>query len=202
MANARYDRKQLEELLLQGLQTELGGIEIYTAALTCAVDEDLREEWAKYLDETVGHRDVLANVITELGMDPDRRTPGREVVAHIGRSLVQAINLARATDTSAAAQLVAAECVVLAETKDHQNWELIGHLIRASTGEAIHVLSEAYAAVEDEEDQHLYHTKGWTRELWIQSLGLPAALPPPEEVRMVKTAIGAAHAKEARAGML
>ena len=43
---------------------------------------------------------------------------------------------------------------------------------------------------------------GWTRELWIESLGLPAVLPPPEEEKDVKTAIGAARAKIARKEML
>jgi hypothetical protein len=56
--------------------------------------------------------------------------------------------------------------------------------------------------VEEEEDEHLYHTAGWTRELWIESLGLPAVIPPPEEEREVKTAIGAARAKHARKEML
>jgi hypothetical protein len=36
--------------------------------------------------------------------------------------------------------------------------------------------------------------------LWIQSLGLPAVIPPPEEEKDVKTAIGAARAKQARKG--
>ena len=56
--------------------------------------------------------------------------------------------------------------------------------------------------VEDQEDQHLYHTKGWTRELWIASLGMPAVLPPPEEVKQVETAIGAAKAEASRETML
>jgi len=63
-------------------------------------------------------------------------------------------------------------------------------------------MREAYDAVEDEEDEHLYHTIGWTRELWIQALGLPAVLPPPEEEKDVKSAIGAARAKQARKEML
>ena len=42
-------------------------------------------------------------------------------------------------------------------------------------------MQAAYQQVEDEEDEHLYHTTGWSRELWIASLGLPAVLPPPEE---------------------
>jgi hypothetical protein len=33
-------------------------------------------------------------------------------------------------------------------------------------------------------------------ELWIQGLGMPAVLPPTEEEKEVKTAIGAARAKQ------
>ena len=95
-----------------------------------------------------------------------------------------------------AAQLVAAECVVEAETKDHQNWELIGKVAKTADGEMAAALAEAYGKVEEEEDQHLYHTMGWARELWIESLGMPAVLPPPEEEKKVTTAIGAARAKQ------
>lgn len=52
------------------------------------------------------------------------------------------------------------------------------------------------------EDHHLYHTTGWTRELWIQALGFPAVLPPPEEVKQVETAIGASRAEQAREQVL
>jgi hypothetical protein len=69
-------------------------------------------------------------------------------------------------------------------------------------GEEGKTLREAHEEVEPEEDPHLYHTTGWTRELWIDSLGIPAVLPPPEEEKDVKTAIGAARAKRAREDML
>jgi hypothetical protein len=97
-----------------------------------------------------------------------------------------------------AAQLVAAECVTLAETKDHLNWELIGEVADHLKGERAELLKAAFAEVEEQEDEHLYHSTGWARELWIESLGLPAVLPPPEEKKDVKTAIGAARAKQAR----
>jgi hypothetical protein len=71
-----------------------------------------------------------------------------------------------------------------------------------ATGEPKRVLKEAIDEVEDQEDEHLYHSTGWCRELWIESLGLPAVLPPPEEEKEVKTAIGAARAKKARKEML
>jgi hypothetical protein len=42
---------------------------------------------------------------------------------------------------------------------------------------------------------------GWARELWIESLGLPAVLPPPEEEKKVTTAIGASRAEQSRDDM-
>lgn len=202
MATKAYDPKQLEELLLQALQTELGGIDVYTAALECAIDDDLHKEWTEYLEETHNHHAILLNAFEELGLDPEKDSPGRQVVAHQGRSLVEAIKMAQANAEPDAAQLVAAECVVLAETKDHMNWELIGHLAKEAKSGSTQVLKQAYEAVEQQEDHHLYHTTGWTRELWIKALGMPAVLPPPEEVKNVETAIGASRAEQARDQML
>ena len=103
---------------------------------------------------------------------------------------------AQSAGDRAAAEIVAAESVVLAETKDHLDWELIGKCAEQLTGAEAEALKAAYDKIEDQEDEHLYHTKGWCRELWLQSLGLKAILPPPEERRHVKTAIGAARAEQ------
>lgn len=194
--------EQLSELLYQGLETEMGGVQVYTKAIECAVNEELKEEWEKYLEQTQNHVEIYRNTMEAIGLDPDEETPGREVVRHIGESLVHAMELAQQGGDAAAAQLVAVECVVHAETKDHLNWELIGEASKKATGDTRKALTEAYEQVEEEEDEHLYHTMGWARELWIESLGMPAVLPPPEEEKDVKTAIGAARAKHARANML
>src|SRR5204862_8199932 len=115
----------------------------------------------------------------------------------LGVSLVNAIEKALAAGDPDAAQVVACECVVFAETKDHLDWQLMGEVAKKLTGPQGEALKQAYEEIEDQEDEHLYHTKGWCRELWIQSLGLSAVLPPPEEKRHVKTAIGAARAEQA-----
>lgn len=195
-------QEQVNELLLQALETELGGVQVYTTAIQCAVNEELKEEWEKYLEETQNHVEIVQETIEAMGLDPEAETPGRKVVRHIGQSLVQAMEMAMEAGNPAAAQLVAAECVTHAETKDHLNWELIGELSKKLKGDEAKALKEAYEEVEEQEDEHLYHTMGWTRELWIESLGMPAVLPPPEEEKEVKTAIGAARAKHARASML
>ena len=194
--------KQLKELLCQALETELGGVQVYTTALRCVENEDLKEEWEEYLEQTQNHVEIVQNVMNGLGIDPETDTPGRKVVRHIGESLVEAMEMALSSGEPGAAQIVAAECVTLAETKDHLNWELIGECAKKAKGDTAKILKQAHEEVEEEEDEHLYHTTGWTRELWIESLGMPAVLPPPEEEKDVKTAIGAARAKSARGDML
>jgi len=202
MATIKYAQDQLKELLLQALETERGGIQVYTHAIKAAQNDDLHKEWNEYLDQTRRHEQVLLGVFEELGLDPDERSPGRDVVRHLGEGLVQAIRNAMDNAPPEAAELVAGECVVLAETKDHLNWELIGHVVKHGSGPATKVLKRAFDEVEEDEDHHLYHTAGWTRELWIKSLGFPAVLPPPEEIRNVETAIGASRAEQARSKML
>jgi len=186
------------DLLFQALETEKGGVQIYSTALRCVSNSDLKEEWLEYLDQTKTHVQVLCDVLRGLGLDPDTETPGRRVVRYLGTSLVKTMELALRCTDPVAAQIVAAECVSLAETKDHLNWELIGELAKSSEAGDPELLKQAHEQVEEEEDEHLYHTKGWTRELWIQALGMPAVLPPPEETQDVKTAIEAARAKQTR----
>src|ERR1044071_3122392 len=182
------------DLLYQALETEKGGVQIYSTALRCVVNKDLKEEWNKYLDQTKTHVQIVSDILCALELDPDAETPGRKVVRYIGTSLVKAMEMALKSADPQAAQIVAAECIVLAETKDHMNWELIGQLAKNVGAD---LLKSAYGQVEDQEDEHLYHTQGWARELWLQALGLPAVLPPPEETKEVKTAIEAAQAKKA-----
>jgi hypothetical protein len=189
------NNKQIEELLLQSLEHEIGGTQVYKTAIGCAVNKDLKAEWNKYLAETEQHVATLTEVCTKLGIDPKRETPGRAVVRHLGKALVEAMKMARAAGDPAAAQLVACECVVNAETKDHLDWVLIGKCADHLDGADAAVLEAAYNTIEDQEDEHLYHSKGWCRELWIESLGIAAVIPPPEERLDVKTAIGAAKAE-------
>jgi len=191
----------LHELLYQALETELGGVQVYTTALRCVENKDLKEEWQEYLEQTHKHVQIVTDLMDTFGLDPEKETPGRKVVRHTGESLVKTMEMALKSGEAGAAQLVAAESVVLAETKDHLNWQLIGEAAKKAKGEEAKALKAAHKEVEKEEDEHLYHTAGWARELWLDSLGLKAVLPPPEEKKHVTTAIGAARAQQARAQM-
>jgi rubrerythrin len=194
------ERNQLEELLYQSLETERGGVRIYEKAVECATNDDLKKEWGEYLEQTRNHEVIMLRVLDAFGLDPENETPGRGIIRTKAQTLIDAMDGAKADPV--AAQLVAAECVVEAESKDHMNWELIGEVAGKLTGEEKKTLEEAHSEVEEEEDEHLYHTMGWARELWLESLGLPAVLPPPEEKKHTKSAIGAERAKQSRKEML
>ena len=189
-------KAQIKELMLQSLEHERGGVLVYQTALECVVNGDLREEWEEYLEQTRMHVQELTKLCEVLGFDPKEVTPGCKVVQHTGKSLVVAMKMALAAGDPAAAELVACECVVLAETKDHADWELIGKCGEALEGDAAEAVMAAYAKIEEQEDEHLYHTKGWCRELSLKSLGLEAVLPPPEEQKDVKSAVEAAKAQK------
>lgn len=191
-------RQQLDELLYQALETELGGEQVYMKALECAQNDDLRQEWEKYLEETRTHQEILGRIFEAAGLDRETESPGRAVVRHKAESLIAAMDMALSDAGPEAAELVAAESVVEAETKDHQNWELLARVADEVNGELKEALSEAYDEVGEQEAEHLFHTQGWARELWLQSLGMAAALPPPEEEKSVKTQIGAARAEQQR----
>ncbi|HYV12095.1 MAG TPA: hypothetical protein VE980_14435 [Pyrinomonadaceae bacterium] len=198
MKNKMLLAKVPTDLLYQALETEKGGVQVYATALRCAVNKDLRDEWNKYLEQTKNHVQIVSDILTALELDPDAETPGRKVVRYIGTSLVKAMEMALRSADPQSAQIVAAECVVFAETKDHLNWELLGELAKNADEVEAELILPAYQQVEEEEDEHLYHTQGWTRELWIEALGMPAVLPPPEEEADVTTAEDAAKAKKAR----
>jgi rubrerythrin len=197
IGGAEMKQEQVKELLIQSLEHERGGIQVYEAALKCVVNDDLKEEWEKYLDQTRNHERILIGVFQQLSLDPEEDSPGRRVVKLLGAALVEAMQTALRAGKPEAAELVACECVVLAETKDHADWELISKCAEKASGKQKSVLQGAADEVEEQEDEHLYHSKGWCRELWLQSLGMKAVLPPPEERKHVTTAIGAARAEQA-----
>lgn len=188
--------EQLKELILQSLEHERGGVKVYTTALQCVLNEDLKDEWQGYLEQTRTHVTALEGVCKAMGIDPGQASPGREVVRGVGLALVDAMKKAQAAGDPAAAEIVACECVVLAETKDHLDWELLKKAAEHLSDDGAQALRQACATIEDQEDEHLYHSRGWCRELWIKSLGMKAVLPPPEERQKVKTAMGAARAEQ------
>jgi len=101
-------REQVEELLYQALETEMGGVRVYETAVRCAQNDDLAKEWGEYLEQTRNHERIMRRVLETFGLARETQTLGREIVKAKGQSLVQAMERALAADRGTA-QLVAAE---------------------------------------------------------------------------------------------
>jgi hypothetical protein len=192
------EQKTVKEFLLAALEHERGGVQIYETALQCVQNEELKEEWEKYLEETEVHVQLLQDVCLQLQLDAEAQTPMRKIVHDMGVSLVAAMKTALGAGDKAKAEIVAAECVTLAEMKCQSNWELIGQCADKMDGADAKALKAAYAEASEQENEHYFHSKGWMRELTLQSLGLKAMLPPPEERKDVKTPVGAARVEASR----
>ncbi len=174
------NNERVSELLYQALQTEQDGGRIYETAIRCATRDGLKDQWARYLHQTRQHEQLLLQVFETLGLDPASTTPGRELARRIGRSLVEAMEEALRGGPSEQAQLLACECIVLAETKDQLNWELLGQVAGRLKGEEARALAAAHHEVGGQEEEHLQHTRAWVRELWLEGLGLAAGATAPE----------------------
>jgi hypothetical protein len=172
------DRDQIRELVLQALEMERGGQQLYEAALVCARSPALRELWERSRRESERHERIAVRLCLALELDPDEESPCRGVARVLVQGLVEAIRRAADTARPEAAQAAAAECVLLAETKEVLHWELIGCCAQHARGEAKRALQAAHAEVDPEERRHLRDVETWARALWLASLGVPTQLPP------------------------
>jgi rubrerythrin len=153
------EAKTIKEFLLQALEHERGGVQIYETAVQCAQNEELKEEWTKYLEETEVHVQLLQDACLQLHLDPEEQTPMRKIVRDMGASLVAAMKTAQGAGDKAKAEIVAAECVTLAEMKCQSNWELIGQCAEKMEPAEGNVLKAAYAEASEQENEHFFHSK-------------------------------------------
>jgi hypothetical protein len=89
--------KNVQDLLCQALETEIGGVAIYQMALLCAQHDALREEWQKYLEQTERHVRIVRDVFEALGLDAEATTPGRLIVREKGNCPVNLMRKALKT---------------------------------------------------------------------------------------------------------
>src|SRR5512145_330792 len=52
----------VHDLLCQALETEIGGVAVYQMAVLCAENDDLREEWQGYLEQTERHVTIVRRI--------------------------------------------------------------------------------------------------------------------------------------------
>jgi rubrerythrin len=167
----------LHDLLSEFLAVEMGGQALYERALELVSDGEVRTKFRQFLKQTVNHQKILTDVIRKLGGNPSMQSAGAKVAAAKAQGLLRTMN--RAGLSKDAAQLNAIENIVLAETKDHADWELLGKIVRQTTDSHLReVLGPAVDTVEQEEDEHLNWTRKKLGDLQMQALTKAGKVPP------------------------
>lgn len=159
----------LLDKLSEFLMVEQGGLELYRVAASRCTRPALRAKYEEFGRETAHHREVLVNLITRLQGNPDYVSPTARVAQYKASKLlgaaVQMDGLSQAE-----VELNDLENVLLAETKDHADWQLLAQIANTAPAEVQSVLKGAVDEVEEQEDEHLEWARQTLSELSMQML--------------------------------
>ena len=167
--SARINKSTLMEVLSEFLAVEMGGQKLYEKALGLVSDSEVRSKFHEFHRQTIKHQKVLADVINKLGGNTRTQSPGAKVATEKAQALLRSMDGNGLSKDQA--ELNAIENIVLAETKDHADWELIGKIARQSNDDRLReVLGATASEVEQEEDEHLNWTRKKLGELQMEAL--------------------------------
>jgi rubrerythrin len=158
--SADVKRPLLMEKLSEFLAVEKGGVKLYEAAIQQVRNPDVLNRFREFYQQTRKHVDILTRVISSLGGDPMHMSTGAKVAEEKAQALLKTMTPSDGLRPEEV-ELNAMENIVIAETKDHADWQLLSHIARRSSDAQLRdILKGAVDEVEPEEDQHL----NWTAE--------------------------------------
>jgi len=162
--SANIKRPLLMEKLSEFLVVEKGGVKLYEAAIKQVRNPDVLSRFREFYQQTRRHVEILSRVITSLGGDPMQMSAGARIAEEKAQALLETMTRSDGLRPEEA-EINAIENIVIAETKDHADWQLLSHIARRSSDSRIRdILKPAVDEVEPEEDQHLT----WTNEQMAQ----------------------------------
>lgn len=166
--------EQLSELLLQTLQLEQDRARVYEAALRLGLEESVRQRWARSLSEARANEETLRELLEALAYDPEASGGRRDVTRRAGDALLAAMDAAGGHGSPEAAQLVACECVLLAESRELLGGELLPLVAARVKGEPRKLLRRACRLLEASPGEPLSTARERVRDRWLEALGRPA----------------------------
>ena len=182
------------DVLSEFLAVEMGGQKLYEKALTLVSDSEVRTKFHEFHRQTLKHQKVLTDVIHRLGGNTRAQSPRAKVATEKAQALLRSMD--RNGLSKDQAELNAIENIVLAETKDHADWELIGKIARQSNDDRLReVLGAAASEVEQEEDEHLNWTRKKLGELQMEALTKGATAKKKSDSPKAKSPIGKSSTK-------
>lgn len=182
LAETGLDPAFTADLLSACLQHERCGVHLYRSVGGRTTNPDFQARYEEFERETLRHVEILEELIATTGGDPMYVSPSARATEKAAAGLVESTFVLEGSIDPDTAELAMLEAVLLAETKDHGNWTLLGRLAGAmADGPVKEALTAAVEVVLAEEEQHF----GWADNARAQLLyGLATggqALPEPGE---------------------
>lgn len=171
----------LLDKLSEFLMVEQCGWQLYRVVGARATDPELQARYQEFGQETDRHRTILTGLIRDLGGDPDYVSPTARLAQAKSEALLASalVSGPLSTEELEASDL---ENVLLAETKDHADWELLGQLAeQLPNGKTKTAIEAAVAEVEPQEDEHLEWAQTKLAALGLRAL-MDEAPPDPERL--------------------
>jgi rubrerythrin len=125
-------RSVLMDMLSEFLMVEQCGMQLYRTVLGRCTNSDLKGKYTEFLQETSHHREVLANVIQELGGDPSYISPTARLAQYKASKLLESAVVIDGL-SQPEIELGDLENVLLAETKDHADWSLLSQIAKQTS---------------------------------------------------------------------
>jgi rubrerythrin len=119
------DSGKLIEFLSQMLAVEKGGVMLYEKALNELTDQDLREDLEEFLEQTHRHVELCEEMLEQAGGSPGESSPAADAAQEKAEGLISVDVPEEMTDFNNI------ENLVLAETKDNWNWEMLAEISKS-----------------------------------------------------------------------
>jgi len=172
------DVQWLGNFLSEMLAVEKGGVQLYDKALKDLEHSELEEKLNDFLRQTHRHVELCTAMLEAVGGYPDYKSPGAQAAEHKANGLISAQVPAEMAD------LNNIENLVLAETKDHWNWEMLASIAsKIGDPELKRKVTKAVTEVRRQEKTHL----DWN-ERTLSKLAMESALHPPASGEMSESA--------------
>jgi hypothetical protein len=164
----------IADFLSDALMHEQCGRHLYRAVAAQTHNPMLKRRYEHFGAETEEHITVLQTLVTAIGGDPGYVSPAARATEKLDSGAVEATFLVDGSLDLMTKELLMLNAVLLAETIDHANWEMIEQL-----GESLHEGSiqesfrDATAKVKPQEDDHVM----WAAQTRKRLVALQATSP-------------------------
>lgn len=160
----------LKDFLSEMLVVEMGGVKLYEKALDELEHSELEDKLTEFLHQTERHVELCTEMLEAAAGDADYRSHGAEAADHKANGLLSAQVPAKLTD------LNNIENLVLAETKDHWDWDMLASISpRIGDPELKQMASKAIREIRKQEQAHL----NWNEQT-LSKLAMESAMHAPD----------------------